>query len=352
MKAAFPLTCHRIAGLALAFALGACTTAHSPAPSATATPPAPASSKPTAPPVDTASFDAWLAGFRSEAAAAGISQPTIQTALSSVQPIQDVLNLELAQPEVKLTYVQYLDRTVTDQRVAQGQELLQQYRPLLDKVSATYGVPPQYIVALWGVESDYGRVTGGYPVIPALATLAYGSQRKDMFHTELLDALKILDERDIAPDAMTGSWAGAMGQCQFLPSSFLHFAVDFSGDGRRDIWTDQADVFASIANYLHNFQWDPNQSWGRAVRLPPGLDPNLIDWKSSKPVAAWQSLGIRNADGSDVPASAAPLALVASDGVTGPAYLVSSNFTVIMKWNRSTYFATSVGLLADRIAGG
>jgi membrane-bound lytic murein transglycosylase B len=352
MKAAFPLSCRRIAGFALAFALSACTTAHSPAPAATATPPAPASSKPTAPPVDTASFEAWLAGFRSEAAATGISQPTIQAALSNVQPIQDVLNLELAQPEVKLTYVQYLKRTVTDQRVAQGIRLLDQYRPLLEKVSAAYGVQPQYIVALWGVESDYGRVTGGYPVIGALATLAYGSERKEMFHTELIDALRILDEKDIAPDAMTGSWAGALGQCQFLPSSFLHYAVDFSGDGRRDIWTDQADVYASIANYLHNFEWDQNQAWGRAVSLPAGFDPALIDWKSAKPVAEWQRLGIRNADGSDLAASAAPLALVASDGVAGPAYLVSSNFTVIMKWNRSTYFATSVGLLADRIAGG
>ena len=350
MKAALPLSCRRLAAIALVFALGACTTAHLPAPAAT--PPAPASTKPAAPPINTVSFDAWLAGFRSEAAAAGISQPTIEAALSNLQPIQDVLDQELAQPEVKLTYAQYLKRTVTDQRVAQGQKLLQQYRPLLDRASAAYGVPPQYIVALWGVESDYGRVTGGYPVIPALATLAYGSQRKEMFHTELIDALKILDERDIAPDAMTGSWAGAMGQCQFLPSSFLHYAVDFTGDGRRDIWTDQADVFASIANYLHNFQWDAAQSWGRAVRLPPGLDPNLIDWKNARPVAEWQRLGLRNADGSDLAASSMPLALVASDGVAGPAYLVTTNFTVIMKWNRSTYFATSVGLLADRIAGG
>ena len=253
---------------------------------------------------------------------------------------------------MKLTYAQYLTRTVTDQRVAQGRKLLDQYRPLLDKVSATYGVQPQFIVALWGVESDYGRVTGGYPVIPALATLAYGSQRKDMFHTELIDALKILDERDITAEAMTGSWAGAMGQCQFLPSSFLHYAVDFSGDGRRDIWTDQADVFASIANYLHNYDWAGTQSWGRAVRLPPGLDENLISWKTPRPVSDWQKLGLRNADGSMLVDTGVPLALVASDGVSGPAYLVTSNFAVIMKWNRSTYFATSVGLLADRIAGG
>jgi membrane-bound lytic murein transglycosylase B len=298
------------------------------------------------------SFDAWLTGMRREAASAGISQPTLDAAFSNLQPLQEVLDLENSQPEVKLTFAQYLARTVTDQRVAQGRQLLSQYRPLLEKVSAAYGVQPQYIVALWGVESDYGRVTGGYPVIGALATLAYGSQRKDMFHTEFIDALRILDEKDIAPDAMTGSWAGAMGQCQFLPSSFLHYAVDFSGDGRRDIWTDQADVFASIANYLHNYQWNQGQAWGRAVSLPPGFDPALIDWKSAKPVQEWQRLGIRNADGSDLAATSFPVALVASDGVAGPAYLVSPNFNVIMKWNRSTYFATSVGLLADRMAGG
>jgi membrane-bound lytic murein transglycosylase B len=313
------------------------------------TPNPPSAAAPAAPAGET--YDAWLQGARRDAAAAGISQSTLEAAFANLQPIQKVLDLETTQPEVKLTFAQYLARTVTDQRAAQGQKLLAEYRPLLEKVSATYGVQPQYIVALWGVESDYGRVTGGFPVIGALATLAYGSERKDMFRTELMDALRILDEKDIALDAMSGSWAGAMGQCQFLPSSFLHYAVDFSGDGKRDIWTNQADVFASIANYLHSYEWHGDLAWGHAVRLPAGLDSNLIDWKSARPVAEWQRLGLRNPDGSDLAASPVPLALVASDGVTGPAYLVSFNFTVIMKWNRSTYFATSVGLLADSIAG-
>jgi len=339
--------CPRLAFLTvLVFALSACTTAQKPMA------PAPTASTSVAPPIDRAAFDAWLAGTRRDAASEGISQPTLEAAFSKLEPIQRVLDLENSQPEVKLTYAQYLARTVTDQRVARGRELLDQYRPLLEKVSAVYRVQPQYIVALWGVESDYGRVTGGYPVIASLATLAYGGQRKEMFRTELIDALRILDEKDITPEAMTGSWAGAMGQCQFLPSSFLHYAVDFSGDGRRDIWTDQADVFASIANYLHNFEWDQNQDWGRAVSLPAGFDSHLIDWKNAKPLQDWQRLGVRGADGSDLAASSIPVALVASDGVAGPAYLVSPNFGVIMKWNRSTYFATSVGLLADRIAGG
>lgn len=324
----------------IAVALGACATSHSSMPSASTTV------------ISKASFDTWLASLRREAAADGISQSTLDEALTNLQPVQGVLDLEKTQPEVKLTYAQYLSRTVTDQRVAQGQKLLVQYRPLLERVSAAYGVQSQYIVALWGVESDYGRVTGGYPVIGALATLAYGSERKEMFRTELIDALRILDEKDITLQSMTGSWAGAMGQCQFLPSSFLHYAVDFSGDGRRDIWTDQADVFASIANYLHSFKWNPDETWGRAVHLPSGFDASLIDWKNAKLIPEWQRLGVRNLDGSDLAASAVPLALVASDGVEGPAYLVSPNFNVIMKWNRSTYFATSVGLLADRINGG
>jgi membrane-bound lytic murein transglycosylase B len=240
---------------------------------------------------------------------------------------------------------------VNDQRVARGQQMLAEYRPLLNKVSAAYGVQPQYIVALWGVETDYGRYTGGYPVIDALATLAYGGERQDMFRKELIDALKILDEKDIAAEAMTGSWAGAMGQCQFMPSTFLGFAVDFDGSGRRDIWTDQADIFASIANYLASLHWNAGQSWGWEVRLPAGFDENFIGLKVHKPAAAWQALGVRNLDGGGLAAADVPLSVVAPDGPSGPGYLVYPNYQAIMKWNRSTYFATTVGLLADRIAG-
>jgi len=338
----------RTATIAIACCLAACA-----APRANSTKmPAGAPAASTATAATAANFNDWLTGVRVQAAAAGISKPTLDSALDNLQPIREVLDLELKQPEVKLTFAQYLDRTVTTQRVAQGQKLLAENRPLLDRVSAAYGVQPQYIVALWGIESDYGRVTGGYPVIGALATLAYGSQRKDMFRTELMDALRILDEKDIQADLMTGSWAGAMGQCQFLPSSFLRYAVDFSGDGRRDIWTDRADVFASTANYLASLQWDRNRSWGREVKLPPGFDSSLIDWESAKPIQEWQRLGVRNPDGSDLQGSSEPVALVASDGVAGRAFLVNPNYSTIMKWNRSTYFATSVGLLADRIAGG
>ena len=296
-------------------------------------------------------FGDWLSGLRQQAAAEGISKPTLDAALSNLKPLPDVLDKDKNQPEFTLTFAQYVTKVVTDDRVTQGRALMTQYAATLDKVSAEFGVQPRFIVALWAVESDYGKYTGGYSEIGALATLAYGSGRKDFFRKELLDALRIIDQGNITAPAMTGSWAGAMGQCQFMPSSFRRYAVDFDGDGRRDIWGSQADVFASIANYLASFHWRREETWGREVRLPAKFDARLIDLKSEKPLAAWQKLGLRNADGTDLPVASLTASLVAPDGPKGPAYLVYGNYKIVMRWNRSTYFATSVGLLADRLAG-
>ena len=297
-------------------------------------------------------FADWLVVLRKQATAEGISKPTLDAAFANLKPIQEVLDLNKNQPEFTLTFAQYLAKVVTDERVARGRELLAEYGPTLDKVAGEFGVQPRFIVALWAVESDYGRYTGGYSVIAALATLAYGSDRKDFFRKELLEALRIVDQKNISVALMTGSWAGAMGQCQFMPSSFRRYAVDFDGDGRRDIWMSQPDVFASIANYLANFHWRHDQTWGRQVRLPAKLDARLIDLKSEKALREWQRLGLRNPDGSDLPALDMVASLVAPDGPSGPAYLVYSNYKIVMRWNHSTYFATSVGLLADRLAGG
>ncbi len=299
-----------------------------------------------------APFADWLVALRKQAAAEGISQPTLDAALGKLQPIPEVLDLDKNQPEFTLTFAQYLAKVVTEERVARGRALMAEYGPTLEKAGAEFGVQPRFIVALWAVESDYGRVTGGYSVIAALATLAYDSGRRDFFRKELIDALHIVDQRNITVDLMTGSWAGAMGQCQFMPSSFRRYAVDFDGDGRRDIWTSQPDVFASIANYLASFHWRHDQNWGREVRLPPKFDARLIDLKREKALSEWQRLGLRNPDGSDLPKADLTASLVAPDGPTGPAYLVYSNYRIVMRWNRSTYFATSVGLLADRLAGG
>ncbi len=297
-------------------------------------------------------FADWLAGLRKQATAEGISQPTLDAAFANLKPIQAVLDLDKNQPEFTLTFAQYLAKVVTDERIARGRELMAEYGPTLDKVAAEFGVQPRFIVALWAVESDYGRYTGGYSVIAALATLAYGSNRKDFFRKELIDALRIVDQRNISVALMTGSWAGAMGQCQFMPSSFRRYAVDFDGDGRRDIWMSQADVFASIANYLANFHWRHDQTWGRQVRLPAKFDVRLVDLKTEKPLKEWRRLGLRSLDGTELPAPDMTASLVAPDGPSGPAYLVYSNYKIVMRWNRSTYFATSVGLLADQLAGG
>ena len=338
------------ASLIVALALAACASTPVATPKA-ANAGATASAGPAAPAVSAGpAFDAWLASLRQEAAARGVSNPTLDAALKGLQPIQEIIDLEHKQPERIITFAEYRSRVVSDQRVAKGRQMLEENRPMLNRIATTYGVQPQFIVALWGVESDYGRYTGGYSVIGALATLAYGGERPDMFRKELIDALRILDEKDIQPEAMTGSWAGAMGQCQFMPSTFLGFAVDFDGSGRRDIWTDQSDVFASIANYLASLHWNAGQSWGWEVRLPPGFDDSLIGLKVQKRSEEWQALGIRNLNGSKLAAMDVPLSVVAPDGPTGPGYLVYPNFQAIMKWNRSTYFATTVGLLADRIA--
>lgn len=297
-------------------------------------------------------FSDWVVGLRKQAAGQGISKATLDAALTNLRPIPDVIAKEKTQPEFTLTFAQYLAKVVTDDRVTHGRALMTQHAAMLKKVSSAFGVQPRFIVALWAVESDYGKYTGGYSEIGALATLAYGSSRKDFFRKELIEALRIIDDGNITAAGMTGSWAGAMGQCQFMPSSFRRYAVDFDGDGRRDIWNSQADVFASIANYLASFHWHPEQTWGREVHLPAKFDARLVDLKSEKPLDGWHRLGVRNPDGSDLPAAALNASLVAPDGVTGLTYLVYGNYKIVMRWNRSTYFATSVGVLADRLGDG
>jgi membrane-bound lytic murein transglycosylase B len=236
-------------------------------------------------------------------------------------------------------------------RIERGRELLAQHRPLLEEIGAAYGVQPRFIVALWGIETNFGTYTGGFPVIQALATLAHDGRRSSYFREELLNALQILDDGHIDVARMQGSWAGAMGQSQFMPSSFLRFAQDYDGDGRRDIWTTEADVFASAASYLAGFGWDADQTWGRQVRLPAGFDAGLADLEIRKPLSEWQRLGVRRADGQNLPAGDLTASLVLPDGPGGPAFLVYDNYRTIMRWNRSTYFATTVGILADRIGG-
>ena len=298
-------------------------------------------------------FAAWLTGLREEALSRGIRAETLDVALAGVELIPRVVELDRNQPEVRLTLEQYLSRVASDARVTTGKRLLNENRALLEQVAARYGVQPRFVVAFWAIESDFGRDTGSFPVIPALATLAYDPRRSGFFRGELLAALKILDDGDISPEAMLGSWAGAMGQTQFLPSSFLRSAVDFDGDGRRDIWTNRADALASAANHLHNLGWRDDQTWGREVRLPAGFNPALSGLGTNKQIAEWQALGVRRADGSDLPRVAFDSSIVIPvEGTTAPAYLVYDNYRTILRWNRSVLFGLAVGSLADRIGDG
>jgi membrane-bound lytic murein transglycosylase B len=270
-----------------------------------------------------------------------------------VKPIPRVIELDRRQPEFTLTFAQYMKRVVTDRRVAKGRERLRQHRDLLNEVAQKYGVQPRFIVALWGIETDFGRITGGFPVLSALATLAHDGRRSAFFRKELLLALKIVDGGHIRAADMKGSWAGAMGQNQFMPSSFHAFAVDHDGDGRKDIWTNLPDVFASIANYLSGSGWRVDQTWGRAVSLPAGMTRGEIGRKKRQLISAWQARGVRRTDGSDLPTRDLMAAIVAPQrGALAPAFLVYNNYNVILKWNRSDYFATAVGRLADRLAAG
>jgi len=212
-------------------------------------------------------------------------------------------------------------------------------------------VQPGYLVAFWGLESNFGRHTGGFSVIGALATLAYDARRGAFFRAQLLDALRILDQGHIGVAEMAGSWAGAMGQLQFIPSTFVNYAVDFDGDGRRNIWTDLPDVFASAANYLSSIGWRGDEKWGREVRLPADFDWELASLKLRKPLEEWRRLGIRRADGGALPIADISGAIVAPGGHKGPAFLVYGNFNKILNWNRSLLYAIAVGHLADRIAG-
>ena len=295
------------------------------------------------------SFAEWREGVRSEALGLGISAATFDAAFSGIEQIPRVIELDRSQPEVTITFDQYLERVVPDSRVNQGRELLAKHRALLEPIGREYGVPPRFIVALWGIETSFGNFLGGFPVIGALATLAHDGRRSAYFREELLNALRILEDGHITPDAMVGSWAGAMGQSQFMPSSFVRYAVDRDGDGKRDIWGTHADVFASAANYLAQAGWQAGETWGRQVQLPSGFDRDLTGLKVKKTLAEWQAMGLRRANGADLPHAAMSGSVVLPGGEGGPAYLVYDNYRTIMRWNRSFYFATSVGLLADRI---
>ena len=293
-------------------------------------------------------FSVWLAQFRQEAARKGIGAQTL-AALDGIVPDDKVIRLDQSQPEHVITFAEYQKTILSPQRIARGRELLAAPAALLKRTARATGVPAKYLVALWGIESNYGGIGGNYSVLQSLATLAYEGRRAAFFRGELLSALRIIDGDHIAPDMLRGSWAGAMGQCQFMPSTFLHYAADGDGDGRRDIWSNLPDIFASMGNYLRAEGWRAGLGWGARVTLSRRIAGKHIGLTKGKSLAAWKKLGVKTGKNSGLSASAIYY-LVQPDNASTPSYLVTANYKALMRWNRSTYFATSVGLLADRIA--
>lgn len=297
------------------------------------------------------SFESWLAAFKPEALAAGVSATTFDRAFAGVQPDPDILAKDDVQPEYVRPVWAYLDTAVSPEHVATGRQLLADDKVMLRKATKPYGVEPQFVVAIWGLESAYGVNTGGYNVIEALATMAYGSRRPDVFRQNLIDALLILEHGDITPEDMQGSWAGAMGQTQFMPAAFRQYAVDGDGDGKRDIWRSLPDVFASTAGYLAAKGWKQGQPWGAEVRLPAKFDWTLAEMDVTKTVAEWRKLGIKRVDGKALPKVASPASIIAPAGHRGPAFIVFENFRTILDYNNSQSYALAVAHLADLITG-
>jgi len=263
-------------------------------------------------------FSGWLAGLRADALRAGVDQGTLDSAFSNIQLIPRVMELAHNQPEFKMSFDEYLAVVVSPERVARGRVLLKENRALLSRFAGAYGVPESIQTALWGIESNYGTRLGDFEVVSALATLAYNGFRAKFFREQLIAALRIVSQGHIGLHGMKGSWAGAMGQCQFIPTSFLAYAADGDGDGRKDIWTNKADVFASIANYLHRVGWRPGEGWGEEVA-------------AGTPARKGERI-------------------VRPAGAKGPAYRTTENFRVILRWNQSDFFGLAVGILSDRIA--
>jgi membrane-bound lytic murein transglycosylase B len=329
--------------------------------SASPVPQPPAPSGPSSEQAARPSFAEWLDGVRAEAVARGIRQEIVDEALMGIEePVPIVLERDRSQAETVLSIETYLDRQVTAKRIATGRQMVAKYRATLNKVSDTYGVPVRIIAGIWGMESNFGQFSGVRPTVAALATLAWDPRRSTLFRGELFNALQILDRGDIDLAHMKGSWAGAMGQPQFMPSSFLQFAEDFDGDGRRDIWSSPDDVFASIANYLKGNGWVAGQAWGREVSVTDAVARRVAgsvarrtggcqatrDMTVLLPLSEWRQMGVRTLGGSALPNSEQAAGMVSG---ARRHFLVYGNYDALLQYNCAHSYALSVALLGDRI---
>jgi len=297
-------------------------------------------------------FQSCLQAIRSEALREGVPAATIDTAFRGLTPDPKVTDLDSRQPEFSLTYAKYIGNAVTADRIARGQQKLQQYRGLLDALQREYGVLPQYLVAFWGVETNYGSFMGDFSALRSVATLACTTKRQAFFSNETVQALKILANNHMTTQQMKGSWAGAMGNMQFMPSTFTKWAVDRDGNGRIDIWGSMPDAFASAANFLRGIGFRPGLPAAEEVVLPQGFPLDQADTTVEKPVRAWAAMGVKRAGGAALPTSDEPSQIILPAGWRGPAFILYPNFKAVMNWNRSTLYALSVAILAQQIAGG
>lgn len=297
-------------------------------------------------------FNDYLKTLKSEAIEKGYDVHFIDSAFSDITFRPTAVKSDKNQPEKKITLDDYIVSRVPDWKAEQAVQKYLSNKVLLDEIGRKYGVQPRFIVALWGNESNFGKIQGSYSILSALASLAYEGRREALFKKNFFAALTILSEKHAQVDNFKGSWAGAMGQTQFMPVSFLTYAQDYDGDGKKDIWGTKADVFASIANYLASEGWDDTGTWGRQVRLTKPVTISGLAKANMRPLSFWQDQGVRRFDGSDLPNVDIKASLIMPDGENGRIYLVYNNFHTLMKWNRSTYFGVSVGYLSERIKRG
>ncbi len=299
-----------------------------------------------------AAFPTCVANLQERARTEGLSEATIQDTVASLQFVPKVIELDQAQPEFSQTFNNYFTKRATDWRVNEGRRLLKKHRALLDKLAQEYGVPPQYILSFWGLETNYGSYKGKMSVLDSLATLACEPRRSGYFTTELMQALKLKEKYGFDKSTMVGSWAGAMGHTQFMPSAYAKYAIDGDGDGKADLWNSTEDALTSAANFLQHLGWQRNERWGREVILPRNFNYENLGAKQAQPLSQWAAQSVVQSNGLPLPVIDMKAALYLPSGHTGPAFLGYENFNVIMRWNRSEFYAITVGHLADRINGG
>jgi membrane-bound lytic murein transglycosylase B len=343
----------QVAVLSGALLVAACaTTAPKPAPAAQPTVTIPVVPEPAPPTSANPKFDAFLAEARQTALAQGITAETFDAATAGIASIASIATMNANQPEFSKQVWSYLDSAVSARRVADAKVMLGRYGDVLAKIEASTGVPKEILVAIWGMESDFGADTGSFNLFAALATLAYDGPRADYARPEFFAALKLYQEQHYPLSEMVASWAGAFGQTQFTPTTFFKYAADGDGDGKIDLWTSAPDALASTGRLLAEQGWKKGEPWGYEVRLPAGFYYEDADTDTQKSVAQWGAMGVKTADGALLPQSDESAGIYLPAGAHGPAFLVSSNFSVILKYNNAASYALAVGLLAERMAGG